>query len=73
MLEQAPNNLPPMSPIERQILEAVSRGMQSKEIAALLHRSRGTVEGHIRILYAKFGAKSRAHLVAVAFQMGILA
>jgi DNA-binding CsgD family transcriptional regulator len=40
--------------------------MQSKEIAEQLGRSKATVEGHIRILFAKLHARSRAHIVAIA-------
>lgn len=67
-----PAGHPGLTTIERQILNAVAQGLQSKEIAIHIDRSRATVEGYIRILYAKFGARSRAHLVAAAFRSGIL-
>lgn len=61
-----------LSDIERAIICALAEGEQSKEIAARVERSRGTVEFHIRMLYAKLEARSRAQIVARAFQEGIL-
>lgn len=61
-----------LSEIERAIIFELAEGKQSKEIAACVKRSRGTVEFHIRMLYAKLGARSRAHIVARAFDEGIL-
>lgn len=51
---------------ETKIVECLAQGMQSKEIAQFTGRSKATVEGHIRILYAKLHARSRAHIVAIA-------
>lgn len=61
-----------LSSLELRILGMLSEGMQSKEIAAAIGRSKPTVEGYIRILFAKFGAKSRAHLVANALRSGAI-
>jgi NarL family two-component system response regulator YdfI len=61
-----------LSDIERAIIFALAEGQQSKEIASRVERSRGTVEFHIRMLYAKLGARSRAQIVARAFEQGIL-
>lgn len=61
-----------LSDIERAIIFALAEGKQSKEIAARVERSKGTVEFHIRMLYAKLDARSRAQIVARAFEEGIL-
>jgi DNA-binding NarL/FixJ family response regulator len=61
-----------LSVIERAIIFALAEGKQSKEIATHVERSRGTVEFHIRVLYAKLEARSRAQIVARAFEEGIL-
>jgi len=54
------------------ILRALADGAQSKEMAALIQRSRGTVEFYIRSLFLKLNARSRPHLVAQAFRSGVL-
>jgi DNA-binding NarL/FixJ family response regulator len=56
-----------LSPLERDVLRGVANGLQSKEIANNVKRSTATVELNVRTLFAKFGARSRAHLVALAF------
>lgn len=51
---------------EKRVLQCLAEGLQSKEIAVRVGRSKPTVEGYIRALYAKLNARSRAHLVAIA-------
>ena len=63
---------PDLMPMERRILLLLSQGYQSKEIAVLVGRAKPTVEGYIRTLYAKFGARSRAHLIDCAYKCGVL-
>jgi len=58
--------------MERRILTLLSNGYQSKEIAEIVGKAKPTVEGYIRTLYAKFGARSRAHLVSCAYKCGML-
>ena len=57
---------------EVRILEGLADGLQSKEIASRIGRSTATVEFHIRSLYLKMLARSRAHLVARAYDEGFL-
>jgi DNA-binding CsgD family transcriptional regulator len=57
---------------ELMVLRALANGAQSKEIADHINRSRGTVEFYIRGLFAKLNARSRPHLVAQAFRIGLL-
>ena len=64
--------MPELSTIEVQILECLAQGLQSKEIASVVGRRKPTVEGYIRTLYLKLGARSRAHLVAQAYCHGLL-
>ena len=61
-----------LSTIEVRILQCLAEGLQSKEIAVEIARQQPTVEGYIRTLYLKLGAKSRAHLVARAYNIGLL-
>jgi DNA-binding CsgD family transcriptional regulator len=53
--------------IEQRILNGLANGLQSKELAILLDRRVPTIEMYIRRLYVKMSARSRAHLVALAF------
>ena len=52
--------------MERKILVGLANGLQSKELAAALDRSVPTIEGYVRLLCARFAARSRAQLVAYA-------
>ena len=69
---RTPARQPLVSQTELQILQSLARGNQSKEIAGELDRSRATVEFYIRMLYAKLRARSRAHLVARAYETGLI-
>lgn len=62
----------PLTKHELAILEALADGAQSKEMAAIIKRSRGTVEFYIRSLFLKLDARTRPHLVAQAFRRGLL-
>jgi DNA-binding NarL/FixJ family response regulator len=61
-----------MSPIEVALLAGLANGLQSKELAQEIGRSTATVELYIRNLFLKFDARSRSHLVALAFCAGVL-
>jgi len=64
--------IPPLSPQEIAVLRALADGCQSKEIAAVLARSKPTVEATVRLLCVKLNARSRAQLVAKAIGYGII-
>jgi LuxR family transcriptional regulator len=68
----ATNVVPSLTQRELCILEALSQGADGKELARTIGRSRGTAEADIRVLYRKLDARSRHHLVARAFRLGIL-
>ena len=61
-----------VSSMELTILKGLANGMPSKEIAVRVNRSTATVELYVRTLFARFDARSRAHLVASALCMGAL-
>lgn len=61
-----------LTAIEIRVLEGLADGLQSKEIAQLVGRSTSTIEFHIRTLYLKLRARSRAQLVARAYDLGHL-
>jgi two-component system sensor histidine kinase TtrS len=55
-----------MTPREREILDLISKGHSTKEIARLLGISPKTVEYHRANLLRKFGARTSSQLVAMA-------
>ena len=61
-----------LTEIEVAIVRALAQGMQSKEIAVSLDRSRPTIEFHIRMLFAKMEARSRAQIVARGYELGVI-
>ncbi len=50
----------------------LANGLHSKEIAVRLGKSRATIEGYVRLLYAKLRVRSRAQLVARAYALGLI-
>jgi len=57
---------------ELEVLDAVSRGERSKEVASHLGISERTVKAHLASIYNKLGVDSRAAAIAVAAQKGLL-
>ncbi len=53
-----------LTPREAEILEHIARGLQTKEIADLLHISERTVSSHLRNIYDKLHVRSRSAAVA---------
>jgi DNA-binding CsgD family transcriptional regulator len=56
-----------LTPREQEITQAVARGLQNAEIAALLHLSSHTVRDHLKAIFAKIAVNSRGELVAKLF------
>jgi DNA-binding NarL/FixJ family response regulator len=63
--------LPGLSGRESEVLELVARGLDNHEVARSLYLSVKTVQNHVSMLLTKTGARSRAHLVALARDAGI--
>jgi DNA-binding CsgD family transcriptional regulator len=53
---------------EREVLELVANGYSTAEIARELWITEDTVRTHIKRMRARLGARSRAHIVAIAFR-----
>lgn len=58
---------------ERDVLEAVAKGMNTHEIADLLKISENTVETFRKRLISKFGAKNAIDMVVKAVAQGWIA
>lgn len=57
-----------LTPREREVVMAVSRGRSTSEISAELHLSPHTVRDHVKAAMAKVGVSSRGELVAALFE-----
>lgn len=62
----------PLRPRELQILQAISRGLGSREIAQELGITFDTARDYRKELYRVLGARSEGHAVAIAYEAGIL-
>ncbi|MDQ3974037.1 MAG: response regulator transcription factor, partial [Actinomycetota bacterium] len=61
-----------LSPREAEVLEQLSRGHSSQDIARTLGIAPDTVQTHIRNLLAKLGVGSRLEAVAKALRLGLV-
>ena len=58
---------------ERQVLALVADGYSTGEIAGALWITEDTVRTHIKRMMLRLDARTRAHLVAIAFREGLWA
>jgi DNA-binding NarL/FixJ family response regulator len=57
---------------ERDVLRCIARGLNNAEIATELFISDATVKTHINHIFAKIGARDRAHALILAQQHGLV-
>ena len=57
---------------EREILEIISLGFSTDEIASNLYLSSETIRTHRKSLLQKFKARNTAQLIRLAFEVGYL-
>jgi DNA-binding CsgD family transcriptional regulator len=67
-----PRKSPWLSPREQQITELLAAGLTGEQIATRLHLSAETVRTHIRNAMTALDARTRAHLIARAFETGLM-
>lgn len=67
-----PSALAHLSDRERQILALVATQRDNNALAQLLGLSPLTVKTHVNRILRKLGATSRAHLVAIAYESGLI-
>jgi DNA-binding NarL/FixJ family response regulator len=61
-----------LSQRETEIMELVSEGLTNHEIAERLFLSEETVKTHVKTLFEKLHARSRAHAVALAIRNHVI-
>lgn len=61
-----------ITPAQREVLRLLAEGDTDMEIAAQLSITKGTVESHVKALRWALTARNRVHVVAKAYQEGLL-
>jgi len=69
---ERPVRRPLLSPREEEVLRLLAKGCRNKEIAADLGISEGTVDVHVKKLYAKLQVHDRAGALMAALERGII-
>jgi LuxR family quorum sensing-dependent transcriptional regulator len=70
--KQARENVPKLTPREREVLLWAMEGKSNWEISIVLGISQESIKGHIANILRKLDASSRAHAVAIALQYDLL-
>jgi len=71
-LEAAARYGQPLTHRELQVLQLITDGLTDDRIATRLHVSAHTVKSHLRRIYGKLGARTRAHAVSLAYRKRVL-
>ncbi|WP_350347948.1 response regulator transcription factor [Agromyces sp. G08B096] len=66
-----PPGLDDLTPREREVLQALGRGLSNAELAAELAISEPTAKTHVSRILAKLGASSRMQLAVIAREAGL--
>ena len=70
--EAAADDVPDLTPRERDVLERLASGLSNKQIAAALGVTERTVKFHVSAIFTKLGASNRTEAVTRAVQQGLI-
>ena len=65
-------DIPALSPRQREVLEAISRGLTNDDIARQCNISRAAIKFHLLELYRKLGVANRTEAVSLAMRKRLL-
>ena len=63
-------SMPTLTPREVEVLQLISQGLRNKEVGAMLGITEGTVQIHVKNIFAKLGVNDRTGAVQVAVRRG---
>jgi PAS domain S-box-containing protein len=64
--------IPRLTPREQEVLQLAAEGRSTRDIAAVLVLSPGTVKTHLQHIYDKLDARDRVAAVATALRLGLI-
>ncbi len=65
-------SMPTLTPREVEVLQLISQGLRNKEVGAMLGITEGTVQIHVKNIFAKLGVNDRTGAVQVAVRRGVI-
>ena len=65
-------SMPTLTPREVEVLQLISQGLRNKEVGAMLGITEGTVQIHVKNIFAKLGVNDRTGAVQVAVRRGLI-
>jgi DNA-binding NarL/FixJ family response regulator len=68
----SPEQLDELTAREREVMTLVAAGLRNEQIAERFVIGQATVKTHVNRTLRKLGARDRAHLVAIAYQVGLV-
>lgn len=65
-------SMPTLTPREVEVIQLISQGLRNKEVGAMLGITEGTVQIHVKNIFAKLGVNDRTGAVQVAVRRGLI-
>jgi len=65
-------SMPTLTAREIEVLQLISQGLRNKEVGAMLGITEGTVQIHVKNIFAKLSVNDRTGAVQVAVRRGLI-